>query len=262
MGRIDTVVARYAAKYLPKQDFPEAERLRAQADALARAGCLILIAHIPANLQRPVEQEATHWLNSIIQLYSAFSSRLFDTLSHWHMEYVDAEQPLMVVAEAEATLVTDQLGRWLLPYVAWCQRTGSYSPYEAEGLLNSVLRNLLAEELSVAEQAQIRQEAHDALTALIRSPLGFHVLTSFKDPSLFPLPKTGSLSSAPPPPQTLKPLSAPPSAPPPPQNLRGTGSFTATVPTPPEWGGGSMGGGDKDKPAPFMPVPPLPKKPQ
>jgi len=174
--------------------------------------------------------------------------------------YMDSQSPTLILLEAESGLLAHSLARTFLPYLALISHGHKSSMAELDGLINTLMTELLANELDNVQRTELQQQLHEILVYLVkmRQSCYSYSLHTFRRDDLVAT-QAAAFNTQPPvgsPSITPAPVTPPPASPQQPKTgpLRSWDSSSWPPPPPPP----SSGGSTESKI--FMPVPDPPRK--
>ena len=204
-ARLEPVLMRLARKYAPPLVTPGWEapgdypgRLSDLATALAGYDLFVTACAPPPDADATAV--VTPWVETYVRLYDILARALFPSFRQIDAYYGDYDSPPLIVIKGAATPVIMMLAGFIAPYVAGRQTTGSVTDFELVGLMEIVLDELEAGDLTREALRQLRDEAVQQIRQLLNSPVRQLRLTAPK-PALarsFDIADTGEIAVAPP----------------------------------------------------------------
>lgn len=188
------IARRYAPHLVPsnwRQAGDYAAPLADLARALAAQGALTLMGDPAPGVANP-QMAYKAWVDGYTRLYSALSAALFPSFTGVSSFFVDHETPQVVVVVGEATPVIEMLAGHIGPFVTARQGRQDSSPYELNGLMETVLEELEAHDLPGEDYRSLRAACANLITPMLITAIRQYPVT----PPLRPMANNG----APPPP--------------------------------------------------------------
>jgi hypothetical protein len=163
------IAQRYAPYLVPANwrqagDYPAP--LADLARALAAQGALTLMGDPAPGVTNP-QTAYKAWVDGYVRLYNALSAALFPSFTSVSSFFVDHEQPPVVVIVGEATPVIEMLAGHIAPYVTARQGQQDASPYELNGLMDTVLEELEGHDLPGEDYRSLRNACAGLVTPML-----------------------------------------------------------------------------------------------
>lgn len=174
--RLETILMQlaqhYAQEILPPNwhnpgDYPG--DLAQFAARLADFNVMVMCGLVPDNAGGDSPLTVQTWVQTYVRLYELLTRTLFPSFMEIKAFYADREDPPVVVITGAATPIIKVIATYITPYVAVRQRTRGISDYELRGLLDGLLDELAADDLSREEYQRLRDNAINEVRALLGS---------------------------------------------------------------------------------------------
>lgn len=174
-----TIARRYAPHLVPPNwrqagDYPAP--LAELARALAAHGALALMGD-PAPGVTNTQMAYKVWVDGYTRLYNALSAALFPSFTGVSSYFVDHETPQVVVIIGEATPVIEMLAGHIAPYITARQGQRDSSPYELNGLMETVLEELEAHDLPGEDYRSLRAACTSLITPMLYTAIRQYPVT-------------------------------------------------------------------------------------
>jgi hypothetical protein len=213
LERILITQARRSAPQLLEMGLMDAPALARQ---LASFNILILMGDTGQPLDQSYPQ-VQMWVDGYINLYDLLATNLFPSFTQISANYADAELPAIIIINGAATPVLEVIAGFVVPYVAQRQGRRGVSEAEIVGLMDEILDQLEAGDLSREEYRRLRAEGTQFLKDMLNAPVKQLPLMRFDRPIIEELPDEPVIEATPPPtmpppprlPETVKPDTQP-----------------------------------------------------
>lgn len=165
---------RYASQLAPGQwarpgdyarPLPELARL------LAEYGALPLLGDVPVPYTNDASVHLKLWVDTYTRIYALLTAALFPSHSQCSALYADNEWPPFVVLVGSAGPVLGAMGAYIAPFIAVRQGGQPASEVELRGLIDRVLDELEAQDLSRELLTRLRND----LVGCVKDLLALHV---------------------------------------------------------------------------------------
>ncbi|MEZ4667603.1 MAG: hypothetical protein R3E39_06755 [Anaerolineae bacterium] len=175
---------RYAPQLLPMWDRSGTldERLPRLARGLASYNILVIMADQPYSLLtigQNVGGLIYDWANGYMQFYKCLCGDLFPSFTQITAHPTDDRWPIMIYIRGVATPVIQRMAGFVAPYVVHRQFDTQVSDAELIGLVDMILDELEAGNLSRDAYKRLREEAVTILKQMLNSPVQQLPLTEF-----------------------------------------------------------------------------------
>jgi hypothetical protein len=191
------IARRYAPDLVP-QNWQQAGDYRAPLTDLARAlashGALAMMGD-PAPGVTNTQMAYKAWVDGYSRLYNALSAALFPSFTGISSFFVDHETPQVVVIVGEATPVIEMLAGHIAPYIVARQGRQDATPYELNGLMETVLEELEAHDLPGEDYRSLRTACANLISPMLFTAIRQYPVT----PPLRQMPANNNAAPPPPP---------------------------------------------------------------
>jgi len=249
-------LAQQHAPHLLTQATSDAAGRALLANGLARLGYVVVCVQFQGDVARLAQE----WVTAYARAHYVLAQALFTPFMGFKSAYMDSQSPTLILLEAESGLLAHSLARTFLPYLALISHGHKSSMAELDGLINTLMTELLANELDNVQRTELQQQLHEILVYLVkmRQSCYSYSLHTFRRDDLVAT-QAAAFNTQPPvgsPSITPAPVTPPPASPQQPKTgpLRSWDSSSWPPPPPPP----SSGGSTESKI--FMPVPDPPRK--
>ena len=124
------------------------------------------------------------WVRSFHQFYNLLAKELFPSYSGFKAYFADMRMPPAVVLEGEAVPVMNVLAGYVTPYVGIRQNRGDATLLEIQALMDEILGELAADDLSYEDYVTLRQGGVNLIRQMLRSTVQHISLTLLDKPIL------------------------------------------------------------------------------
>ncbi|GAB4512135.1 MAG: hypothetical protein OHK0046_11200 [Anaerolineae bacterium] len=163
LKRIERILSKLAirrAAYLTPPGWDQRgnqiERIQKLARELANHGYFVFVGEVPASVTSAMEVHMQDWVRSYGQMYNLLAQELFPAFSGYQAYLGDQNQPMVVVFDCQAAVISGLMSGYVAPYVAVRQPTrNQVSELELHGFMSILLRELAAEDLPRETQQSI-----------------------------------------------------------------------------------------------------------
>ncbi len=158
------------------------QRLPRLARGLASYNILILMADQPYSLQsinQNVAQLIQAWANLYLELYKRICRDLFPSFSQVTVHPTDDRWPVIIYIRGTATPVIQRMAGFVSPYVVERQFSPTISEVELMGLMDLILDELEAGNLSREVYKQLRTDCIDLIKQILAAPVHQLAVTDF-----------------------------------------------------------------------------------
>jgi len=191
---------------LTRQAAPDAAGRALLAHGLARIGHVVLCVQFTGNQAEAAQQ----WVGAYARAYQLLAEALFTPFTAFQAAYLDSQSPSLILLTMEAGLLAQALARTFTPYLALLSHGYHSSMAELDGLLNSLLNELLADDLGAGQRSNLHQQLHEILLYLARQRQTSYSFYTFRNADMVAPSAAGILLQ---PPQDMPPPAPPPNLP-------------------------------------------------
>lgn len=165
------------------------ERIQWMARQLAHYRQVVLVGTL-AQHHANVDLHVQDWLRGFGQFCTMLTSSLYPTYRDITARYADnTTNPWIVVLELESEQVADALAGTIVPFLAWRQPRRPYSEPELIGLMDIVLRHVLAvRNLDMDTHYHLQAQGVEQLKRMLSVEMRYVSLTTFDRPIVNLLP--------------------------------------------------------------------------
>ena len=180
--RLETILKVLIKQVTGHLDIPEEsfnDRVEQLALRLVKEGMIILVGDLHPSYRGQRDALVQKWVNTYAELYYLLNIGLFDITDEPTAYVADHKYPLIVVFEARTLVIVRVLTGLIIPYIALRQADGKASRAELRGMIEMMLEELEASDLSYEKYAHIRNRGIALLDALLKSEVRQVSLTNF-----------------------------------------------------------------------------------
>ena len=239
-ARMERILRKLAQRYRPYllNNLPADmdDRLRHLADGLAKEGVLVIVGEVPDEYYA---EQVSKWVGAYGDLCMLMAKGLFPSLAKLEAVYADNNRPPIVVIDGQPAAVMEQLGRYVVPFIAMRQNDNRVTDAELRGLMQFMLDELEAQEIDRAVYNYMWQEGIKILRHMLNMNMTHYSVTSPARPLMLQIQREQAQALHVPqapkqsPDQNLKPPPPPellPEAPPPVNETDSSQLFQANIP--------------------------------
>lgn len=127
----------------------------------------------------------TNWVKGYQQFHKLIARTMFPTINQFKAQYADDQMPPVIVLTVDPTPIANIFAGYVQPYLAVRQsQPDNWSELELRGLMDLILDELLARELPLAVQDEMRRSGVNILAGMLQSKVRHLSLTDFVRPVL------------------------------------------------------------------------------
>jgi hypothetical protein len=184
-ARMERILRKLAQRYRPYllNNLPADidDRLRFLADGLAKEGVLVIVGDVPDEYYG---EQVSKWVGAYGDLFQVMAREIFPSLAKLEAVYADNNRPPIVVIDGQPAAVMEQLGHYVVPFLAMRQNDSRVTDAELRGLMQFMLDELEAHELDRGIYNHMWQEGIKILRHMLNMDMTHFAVTSVARPLL------------------------------------------------------------------------------